>query len=124
MANNQHTKHYSPLRYPGGKNCIFPFVSNFFYENNLIGINYAEPYAGGSGLALRLLFEEYVNKVYINDLDKSIYAFWEIVLNDADRFCDWIENVEISIDNWQLYKTVQADLNNATTFELAKSTSF
>lgn len=124
MANNQHTKHYSPLRYPGGKNCIFPFVSNFFYENNLIGINYAEPYAGGSGLALRLLFEEYVNKVYINDLDKSIYAFWEIVLNDADRFCDWIENVEISIDNWQLYKTVQADLNNATTFELAKSTFF
>ena len=27
--------HYSPLRYPGGKNCIFPFVSKFFYENGL-----------------------------------------------------------------------------------------
>lgn len=117
-------KHYSPLRYPGGKNCIFPFVSRFFYENNLIGINYAEPYAGGAGLALRLLFEEYVNKIYINDFDPSIYAFWNTVLNDVDRFCDWIENIEISIDNWQKYKAVQSDIYNTNSFELAKSTFF
>lgn len=124
MGNNLHLRHYSPLRYPGGKNCIFPFVSNFFYENNLIGINYAEPYAGGAGLALRLLFEEYVNKIYINDFDKSIYAFWVTVLNNTDKFCDWIENVEISIENWQAFKAIQTDLNNASTFELAKSTFF
>lgn len=124
MANNSHTKHYSPLRYPGGKNCIFPFVSKFFYENNLIGINYAEPYAGGAGLALRLLFDEYVNKIYINDLDKSIYAFWLTVLNDADKFCDWIEDVEISIDNWQHFKAIQGNLNDVTTLDLAKSTFF
>ena len=41
---------YSPLKYPSGKNCIFKFLSNPFYENNLIGIEYAEPYAGGAGL--------------------------------------------------------------------------
>ncbi|MCD7969138.1 MAG: DNA adenine methylase [Alistipes sp.] len=117
-------KHYSPLRYPGGKNCIFPFVSRFFYENNLVGINYAEPYAGGAGLALRLLFEEYVNQIYINDFDPSIYAFWNTVLNDVDRLCDWITNVEISIENWQKYKAIQMDINAVGTFELAKSTFF
>ena len=59
-------KHFSPLRYPGGKNCIFPFMSKFFYENNILGIPYAEPYAGGAGLAFHLLLEGYVEKIYIN----------------------------------------------------------
>ena len=58
MANNKESRFHSPLRYPGGKARIFPFVSNLIYENNLIGCSYAEPYAGGAGLALRLLFEE------------------------------------------------------------------
>ena len=81
--------YYSPLRYPGGKNCIFPFMSNIFYRNHLIGISYAEPYAGGAGLALRLLFEGYVDHIYINDLDKSIYAFWYCLINRSEEFCNW-----------------------------------
>lgn len=118
------SKHYSPLRYPGGKNCIFPFVSNIFYENNFIGINYAEPYAGGSGLALRLLFEGFVEHIYINDFDKSIYNFWVTILNRTDEFCDWIESVEITIENWNKYKEIQKISEYADCFELAKSTFF
>lgn len=114
--------HYSPLRYPGGKNCIFPFVSQIFYENQLIGGNYAEPYAGGAGLALRLLFEGYVEHIYINDLDRSIYAFWTNVLDRPDEFCKWIEDVEVSVENWKNYKKIQA--NATDDFELAKSTFF
>lgn len=114
--------HYSPLRYPGGKNCIFSFVSNLFYENQLIGANYAEPYAGGSGLALRLLFEGYVEHIYINDLDKSIYAFWSNILYRTDEFCEWIENVDVSIENWNKFKKIQT--NPINDFELAKSTFF
>ena len=68
---------YSPLRYPGGKSCIFDFVSKLFYENDLVGISYAEPYAGGAGLALRLLFEGYVNQIYINDNDLAVFSFWK-----------------------------------------------
>ncbi|WP_052073428.1 MULTISPECIES: DNA adenine methylase [Porphyromonas] len=115
---------YSPLRYPGGKNCIFPFVSRFFYENNLLGINYAEPYAGGAGLALRLLFEEYVNKIYINDLDRSIYAFWYCALNDSDRLCAWVESVDVSIDNWVYYKHIQRESDKFDLVSLAESTFF
>lgn len=115
---------YSPLRYPGGKNCIFSFMSKLFYENNLLGVNYAEPYAGGAGLALRLLFEEYVNKIYINDLDRSIYAFWHSIINDSEAFCNWIAEVDISIDNWHMYKDIQRNANEYDLFELAKSTFF
>lgn len=117
--------HYcSPLRYPGGKNCIFPFVSRLFYENGLLGSAYAEPYAGGAGLALRLLFEEYVERIYINDLDRSIYAFWYSVLTNPDQFCSWIENVDISIDSWYKYKAIQNEAKSEDLWELAKSTFF
>lgn len=116
--------HYSPLRYPGGKNCIFPFVSKIFYENNLIGTSYAEPYAGGSGLALRLLCEGYVDHIYINDLDKSIYAFWVSILNRSDEFCEWVEKVDVSITNWNKYKDIQRSSEEMDYFELAKSTFF
>jgi DNA adenine methylase len=117
--------HYcSPLRYPGGKNCIFPFVSQLFYENGLLGAAYAEPYAGGAGLALRLLFEEYVDRIYINDLDRSIYAFWASVLAHPDMLCSWIEDVDVSIDSWHKYKDIQKNAQSADLFELAKSTFF
>lgn len=114
----------SPLRYPGGKNCIFPFVSKLFYENGLLGSAYAEPYAGGAGLALRLLFEEYVEKIYINDLDRSIYAFWNSILTNPDRFCSWIEGVDVSMESWHKYKAIQNEAKSADLFELAKSTFF
>lgn len=116
--------YYSPLRYPGGKNCIFPFISRLFYENQLIGAGYAEPYAGGAGLALRLLFEGYVEHIYINDLDKSIYAFWKCIIDYPDEFCEWIDKVDISIDNWQKYKNIQRKSETDKLIELAKSTFF
>lgn len=120
----RHSQFESPLRYPGGKACIFPFMSKLFYENNLIGTSYAEPYAGGAGLALKLLYNEYVNKIYINDLDKSIYNLWKILTENNLIFCDWLEEVEVSIDNWQYYKSVQQNIEHHTDIEIAKSTFF
>ncbi len=116
--------YYSPLRYPGGKNCIFPFVSRLFYENGMIGVRYAEPYAGGAGLALRLLFEGYVDHIYINDLDISIYAFWKTVVENPNQFCEWIERTDITIENWKKYKEIQKKPESVSLFELAKSTFF
>jgi DNA adenine methylase len=115
---------YSPLRYPGGKSRIYKFVSNVLLENNLIGINYAEPYAGGAGLALKLLISEYVGNIYINDLDKSIYSFWKSILGRPTEFCDWIEGVKVNVENWQHFKQIQENSENYDEFELAKSTFF
>jgi DNA adenine methylase len=120
----RHSQFESPLRYPGGKACIFPFISKLFYENNLLGVNYAEPYAGGSGLALKLLFNEYVNEIFINDYDYSIYSFWYSILESNRRFCDWIEGVEIDIENWQYFKTVQKFPEEYSQFEVAQAVFF
>lgn len=114
---------YSPLRYPGGKNCIFNFVSGLLKENNLCGIKYAEPYAGGAGLALRLLFEEFVEHIYINDLDRALYSFWVSVVTNADSFCAWIADVEVSVDVWRYYKDIY-EKGVDDDFETAKATFY
>ncbi len=114
----------SPLRYPGGKTCIFKFVTKLLEENDMVGTNYAEPYAGGAGLALRLMMDEYVNEIFINDLDPSIYAFWLAVLNNSDELCRWIENVEVSVRQWEEYKEIQRHYKTVEMLELAKSTFF
>ena len=125
MANKINNKNiYSPLRYPGGKGCIFPFVANLFYENGMIGMNYAEPYAGGCGLALRLLFEGYVEKIYINDIDNSIYSFWMTVVNNPEPFCNWIREVKVDMKTWQFYKNMYSNSKYLEPFDLAKCTFY
>ena len=69
-------KLYTPLRYPGGKGQFAPFVAEVMAQNGLAGGNYLEPYAGGAGVALELLFEGMASHIHINDLDPAIYAFW------------------------------------------------
>lgn len=122
--NCRHSQYESPLRYPGGKACLFPFISNLFYENNLIGVNYAEPYAGGSGLALKLLFNEFVNQIHINDFDYTIYSFWKAILESNTRFCDWLDGLEVTIENWKFYKSILKNTQDYSQFEIAQSVFF
>lgn len=114
----------SPLRYPGGKTCLYRFMTKLLEENNLIGINYAEPYTGGAGLALRLMMDEYVSHIYINDLDPSIYAVWLAILNHPDEMCKWIESVDVNVEKWHDYKLIQKNYKTADMFELGKATFF
>lgn len=121
---NKTNSHRSPLRYPGGKACIFKFMTKLLEENDLVGTDYAEPYAGGAGLALKLMMEEYVGDIYINDLDPSIHAFWNALLTRPDDFCKWIEEVPVTVERWLYYKQIQSNYKTVDSFELAKSTFF
>ena len=71
---------YSPLRYPGGKSRFYNYVRKLLYFNNLLGETYMEPFAGGAGLALKLLFNNDVKRIIVNDLDTAIYSFWHSIL--------------------------------------------
>ena len=77
-------KSYSPLRYPGGKSKIYNYIQHLISINNCK--TYIEPYAGGAGVALSLIINGDVEKIMINDYDKSIYAFWYSVLNYTDDY--------------------------------------
>ena len=113
----------SPLRYPGGKNKLSAFIAKICVDNNING-TYVEPYAGGAAVALSLLFDGYVNRIIINDKDRSIYAFWYSILNSTEIFCDLVLNTEISIDEWRKQKEVQANKETANLLDLGFSTFF
>lgn len=115
---------FSPLRYPGGKAKVANFVQCLIKENALLDGNYVEPYVGGGAVALSLLFNEYVKDIYINDKDKSIYAFWHSVLHNTDALCKLIKDSPIDVQTWKKQKAVQACKENADLLELGFSTFF
>ena len=45
----------TPLRYPGGKARLAPYVKKLLADNKLRDSNYVEPFCGGAGLALNIL---------------------------------------------------------------------
>ena len=63
---------YSPLRYPGGKSKIAPFISLIIEKINIGQCIYVEPFAGGAGVALSLLLNRKVSDIVINDKDDVI----------------------------------------------------
>lgn len=93
--------HPSPLRYPGGKGKIVNYLKLLLNHNNLIGCTYVEPYAGGAGAALALLYDEYVSEIRINDVDPGVFAFWSSILEETDQFCQLISDTPVTIETWQ-----------------------
>lgn len=95
---------YTPLRYPGGKSKLGPFLAEVFKTNKLIDGTYGEPYAGGAGAGLYLLFRGYASRFLLNDIDRAVVSFWRAVLNDNERFARRIERVPLSVQEWDRQK--------------------
>lgn len=114
---------YSPLRYPGGKNKLSAFIAKICIDNNING-HYVEPYSGGASVALFLLMEGFVNKITINDRDRSIYAFWHSVLNKTNELCELISNAELTIEEWKRQKEIQHNKKNVDILTLGFSTFY
>lgn len=51
-----------------------PFVIEVLRANELLQGVYVEPFAGGAGIAWKLLFGGFVGSVWINDIDPALYA--------------------------------------------------
>ncbi len=114
----------SPLRYPGGKTSLFPLLSTVLKANRLEHWPYAEPYAGGCGLALSLLYQGHVSDIHINDVDPSIWAFWHSVLNETDELAYMIAKTPITVDEWQRQREIQLAQDVDATLALGFSTFF
>ncbi|MBC8718171.1 DNA adenine methylase [Ochrobactrum sp. Marseille-Q0166] len=115
---------YSPLRYPGGKGKLAPYIEAILQMNDLEGAHYAEPFAGGSAVALSLLFSERVKQIHINDLDWSVYAFWKAIIDHTDEFIAKINDTEVSVENWRLQREIKKDQCNRNVIEVGFATFF
>ena len=114
---------YSPLRYPGGKGKLEPFMEILIEQTGHIGGTYIEPFAGGAGIALELLEKNIVNEIVINDLDKGIYSFWKAILTETDRFVENIRNVPLNINEWNRQRAILDD-NSKYSYELGFATFY
>lgn len=115
----------SPLRYPGGKTQLKSFITELLECNNFSAPpTYVEPFAGGAGLALSLLFNQTVKEIYINDFDFNIYSVWSSILNNTDEFIKLIIETPVNIDTWYKQKHIVLHSDYFSTLEVGFATFF
>ncbi|WP_434132217.1 DNA adenine methylase [Sporomusa sphaeroides] len=114
----------SPLRYPGGKTKFYSYIKNIIECNGLLGQTYIEPFAGGAGLAIKLLLNNDVKRIVINDFDPAIYAFWYSVIHHTDQLCELIQEADITPSEWKKQREVYIKQDLSNNLELGFSTFF
>lgn len=114
----------TPLRYPGGKGKLTNFLRLVYEQNQLTDGHYVEPYAGGAGVATSLLLLEYVSHIHLNDINRSVFAFWHSVLNKPEKLCKLIETCDVNMDEWYRQKEVQMNPKRFGLLSLGFSTFF
>ena len=92
--------------------------------NKLERGHYAEPYAGGCGLALGLLFGGHVSDIHINDLDRPIWAFWNSILNHTDDFLDLMDSTRITMAEWRRQQEIIRDPRGSNNLQIGFAAFF
>lgn len=115
---------YSPLRYPGGKGKLAPFMGLMINKMNIQNGTYIEPFAGGAGVALMLLMEGYVDNIVINDYDKAIYSVWRAIVSESENLVDRILYTPVDIEEWKKQKEIYVGQNSKYSLDLAFATFF
>lgn len=96
----------SPLRYPGGKSAMAGLLRHVRSLNGLGNHALAEPFAGGAGASLTLLYCEAAPEIYVNDADPAIHDFWWAILNRLGQFLDLVANTQVSIEEWHRQRDI------------------
>lgn len=118
------SNYISPLRYPGGKAKLAPYIKSILSSNRLLDCHYVEPYAGGAGVALELLVQDYATHIHINDISLPIFAFWSAAFYHSDDLCTLIQETPVTIDTWVEQREIQANLSSHDILEIGFSTFF
>lgn len=96
----------SPLRYPGGKFKISRLVEFIIRKAGVEGGVYIEPFAGGAGVALDLLFSGIVSEIVINDADVAISSFWRALTTRSDALIRLVKDTPVTLQEWQRQRAI------------------
>ncbi|MCH7574289.1 MAG: DNA adenine methylase [Candidatus Marinimicrobia bacterium] len=114
----------SPLRYPGGKAILGNFLGSTISANKLEGAIYVEPYAGGAGAALKLLFGGQVAKVILNDKSEFIYQIWRGILLEPEGFLKLLSDTPVTIKEWHKQQRIYTKPDKFSPLEVGFATFF
>lgn len=117
-------RHFTPLRYPGGKGKLAPFVKQLIKDNDLLDGEYVEPYAGGAAIAMELLLQDYVSRVHINDISRPIFAFWKSVLDHTETLMRLVWDTKLTVKSWDRQKSILAHPEDNDDVSLGFATFF
>lgn len=98
----------SPLRYPGSKRRLAPYIAHALELNDLEPQLFIEPFAGGASVALQLLTEERVDEVGLADADPLVAAFWQTVFRDTDWLVARVHSIRVTLRNWRHFRRAGA----------------
>lgn len=99
----------SPLRYPGGKRRLVPYIAAAMRENDEVPDLFLEPFAGGASVALELAELGLVKQIALADLDPWVASFWKTVFEDCDWLCRKVETITIDLATWDRFKRTKAE---------------
>ena len=85
----------SPFRYPGGKTWFVPTFRDWIKNHSPKPEILIEPFAGGGIISLTALFEEFVSRVVMVEIDEEIAAVWQSVV---DGHAEWIAKKILSFE--------------------------
>ena len=61
----------------------------------------AEPFAGGAGASLSLLYLEETPRIYINDADPAIHDFWWTLVSRPRLFLNLLGKTRVNLGEWR-----------------------
>lgn len=114
----------SPLRYPGGKARLAPYLARVLAAQSSTIDTYCEPYAGGAGAGLQLLADGHVSKLIINDLNPGVAAFWRSAFFKTDALIESIADCTVDIHNWHEQRAIYLDPSKYDDLKLGFATFF
>lgn len=91
---------HSPLRYPGGKRRLAPFVADLLRAGDGPVDTFVEPFAGGASVGLHVLSQGLGRRLVLGDRDPLVAAFWRVATRDADWLVDRVARTTPSLDTW------------------------
>lgn len=116
------------FRYPGGKTRLLPILENVIGQVLADGDDFHDVFVGGGSVLVRVAQTHPKSRLFANDLDPLMYAFWKTVVGDPDDFDDLSARMRVvpTIDQFvelrsqtpetQVDKAYQAVFFNRTTF--------
>ena len=72
--------------------------------NRLNGHAVAEPFAGGAGLSLSLLYLRETHAIHINDLHPAIYDFWHSAVHETSAMIGYLDYASVSVEEWKRWR--------------------
>lgn len=92
----------SPLRYPGGKARMAPFLEQVFagYWGPMDVEIWMEPFAGGAGAGLTVLQAQMATDVWLVEKNPAIAALWRVIIDDGPWFADAVAKTAPDMRLW------------------------